>query len=290
MPFDYQASLRPYIGSVRESIASGRQLQKAVREGRLPLRAFDLPRRSDTLFILGSGPSINEMTADHHSVLRRHHSVGFNFWAVHPFVPDIYVLQATPNPRYDSLMADIFRVRAEDYGSTRFIVRGSSFNRGHFFKSAVWETCRDFPHMFFSSEYYVSSQVGFRPSSICRALSATGLWRVSRRTSQLPKFGSTVSYIIFLGASLGFTKIVLCGIDMMDSGHFYDKYHDRKLSYPVPPPAPSAGHPHMAAHRLTVKDGIVDIMKYFDRFGISIYTATQNTVLYPEIPLYQWPS
>ena len=54
---------------------------------------FKKRKTSDTLFVLGSGPSINDLTADDWATIGTHNSVGFNWWMVHDFVPSFYLFQ-----------------------------------------------------------------------------------------------------------------------------------------------------------------------------------------------------
>src|SRR4051812_5714569 len=67
-----------------------RQEQKASRIE--SLESIDLARyrRSDTLFILGSGPSINRISAERWQAIAQHDTVGFNFWLCHSYLPTFY--------------------------------------------------------------------------------------------------------------------------------------------------------------------------------------------------------
>ena len=53
----------------------------------LDLRAL---KRSDTLFVLASGTSINQIPPARWKVIDQHDSVGFNYWPIHSFVPTMY--------------------------------------------------------------------------------------------------------------------------------------------------------------------------------------------------------
>ena len=55
---------------------------------------FYYRKKTDTLFILGSGASINELTQEQWGFIKQHDSVGFNNWVVHKFVPDFYMFEA----------------------------------------------------------------------------------------------------------------------------------------------------------------------------------------------------
>ena len=56
-------------------------------------------KSSDTLYILGSGSSINSLGDEEWQEIRRHVSVGINHWTLHNFVPDIYAVEAVPDGR-----------------------------------------------------------------------------------------------------------------------------------------------------------------------------------------------
>src|SRR4051812_26800845 len=50
-------------------------------------------KQSDTLFVLGSGSSINQISAERWSGIAAHDTLGFNFWLYHPFVPRFYFFE-----------------------------------------------------------------------------------------------------------------------------------------------------------------------------------------------------
>ena len=58
-------------------------------------------KTSDTLFILGSGPSISLITDYQWDFISLHNSAAFNRWFYHPFVPDFYFFAGDggANPR-----------------------------------------------------------------------------------------------------------------------------------------------------------------------------------------------
>lgn len=54
---------------------------------------------SDTLYILGSGSSVNQLSDDIWAEIAKHVSVGINHWTLHQFVPDIYAVETIPDHR-----------------------------------------------------------------------------------------------------------------------------------------------------------------------------------------------
>ena len=55
-------------------------------------------KNSDTLFILGSGESINSIKI--WDKIRKHDSVGFNYFIFNDFVPNFYIFEST-YPEYE---------------------------------------------------------------------------------------------------------------------------------------------------------------------------------------------
>jgi len=83
-------------------------------------------KRSDVLFILGTGPSINQISAQRWQAISRHDTLGLNFWLYHPFVPTFYVVESSPygGPR-DTVTRRIKEAanrRAIDYDDTIKII------------------------------------------------------------------------------------------------------------------------------------------------------------------------
>ena len=56
---------------------------------------------ADTMFILGSGSSIERLTVQQFEHIRSGISVGVNAWVLHDFIPDIYAYEPVPDDRTD---------------------------------------------------------------------------------------------------------------------------------------------------------------------------------------------
>ena len=81
-------------------------------------------KHSDTLFILASGSSINKISSARWDVIARHDSIGFNFWPIHAFVPNMYFVETIPTnyPQMFEAFCRIARHRAKDYASVIKVV------------------------------------------------------------------------------------------------------------------------------------------------------------------------
>src|SRR5690606_5685681 len=83
-------------------------------------------KRSDTIFLLGSGPSINRITAQQWANIKQHDSIGFNFWLAHKFIPTFYMLQLPPSVAYFNSLFALLRDKQMMYADVPFLIRGSA--------------------------------------------------------------------------------------------------------------------------------------------------------------------
>ena len=71
--------------------------KKARRQGlKLIDNYIDTKKKSDTIFIFGSGESVNLLTATQWDEIKKHNSLGFNLFLAHDFVPDYYMIELSP--------------------------------------------------------------------------------------------------------------------------------------------------------------------------------------------------
>lgn len=250
---------------------------------------------SDTLFILGSGQSINEISNQNWDYISKHDSFGFNFWFVHDFVPTHYFFQAPKRELQDKAMADILSSKLAHYSrySCKFFARGDLVNNLDFHKTKIGKLLRKsikkvnyLPELFFSVENESS------PNIILDKLYKNEIFDYEKYNT-IPKTRSTLGFLISLGLMLGYKKIILCGIDMNDSGHFYDnntyvsKYpilkemeQDVKLRH-------GEFHPHMSKGKFTVKDYVLAFDEIArKKLNSAIFTVTKNSKLSPEIEYF----
>ena len=88
----------------------------------LDLRAL---KRSDTLFVLASGSSINQILPARWDGMAQHDTVGFNYWPIHSFVPTMYFLETIRLITASEMFPAFCRIakqRAKDYKNVVKIV------------------------------------------------------------------------------------------------------------------------------------------------------------------------
>lgn len=306
--YDQKSALSILFLSV-ESLSSVIRYQ---RSGTKTLQLIDekdrVEENNKSLFILGSGPTVNEHTEEEWEHIGNNDSWGFNVWFCHDFVPSTYIAQALVEPKKNSkdtfpystniMLRKMLDDRKEDYINTTFFIRGDAVNKHKFYKTEFGSKLEGIlgRQGALFAEMPVGSTNKISPSVLLDNLHSLGFFQINREVQIIPKFGSTITELISLALMLGYKEIVLCGIDMNDGGHFYDNEESfqrypylRQLSNINHTRTPEGGHEHMdsTSRPYTIKEYIVALRKFAkEKFGAEIYVMREKSALYPEIPKY----
>ena len=270
----------------------------------LNLKINPLKLESNTLFILGSGPSINKIDDKEWEIIKSKDTWGFNFWFCHRFIPKTYFLQSPISTlnnaehlsALDKLMNEILIEKKKAYKRTTFLLRGDGVNNHTFHKSMIGKTVleNDFNY-YFLPELIISSKSKIKPHRLVKAIFLSGFFSNKNSLSPIPKLGSTITEMISLALMVGYKRIILCGIDMNDGGHFYDsnKYYKKYKYLKVLSDLNNDKiiHEHMdkSARKNTVKDLILELNKLAEKkFNAEIFVSSSTSSLYPEIKKYKF--
>ena len=166
-------------------------------------------KKTDTLFILGSGESINLITDEEWKIIEKNDSVGFNFWLYHEFVPTLYVYEESgDDEERNRIFYDILNLKRRNYIGKKFIVKSV---REKFLIEKIPDELK--------KNFLLSNEI----EGLCydKNILKKFLKRI-REKSELMQVRGTVTYLLVLAYILGYKKIVLCGIDLNSTGYFYD--------------------------------------------------------------------
>lgn len=245
-------------------------------------------KKSDTIFILGSGPSINDITKKQWNVIANNDSIGFNWWFVHDFVPTFYVFQSAHDQ-----MLKILEDKYLSYKNVPFLIRGSAFARGSFdFSDKRFNLLKTSP-VYFVNEYPISASCAIKPDLLYRYMDALGLMTYGEIAPFIPKWRGTLGLLISLAYQMGYKNIVLCGMDMHNADHFWDypPYNSLKQKYDLP----GVGHANIKTFTDTkTSPNTVPVYVYTlsqwmtEKNNVSVFIANQSTVLYPRIETYNF--
>jgi len=274
--------LKYFLSETRKDEYCRRQLG-IQRFADLDLRTV---KRSDTLFILGSGSSVNQISSARWAVISRHDSIGFNFWPIHRFVPNIFFLETiSPDHPYGmfELFCRISRQRAKDYAGVIKVVTElrSALPAGRFAGSEEFlgplYTLRTFP---------VAATTAAEFAYGLSFLKSKGLFDTADSIRTLFKQASTLSCLIALAIRMQYRTIVLCGIDLNHSMYFYQDpalYPETANLEFSPRNQPHATNSPMP-WRITIESVILEMKRQLlDPAGIHLYVENRSSALWPKI-------
>ncbi len=260
------------------------------RTGLPLLETLDLAplKSSDTVFLLGSGRSINEIRDDRWRVIGRHDSIAMNFWPAHAFVPRIYLFEniaRIPGCElvFDALLG-LLRRRAEDYRNTVKIVSELQPLDSR-------QLILEIPHPFRRNLY-----VGYSVGVVARTereliaglhyLSRKGIFSVRDRIPWHFRYQSSVTTAISLAVRMNYRRIILCGIDLGKAEYFYHdpERYPEACSWEFMP----RDQPHLMAQRfawgLPTQEAIYLFkQEVLDPAGIELFVENRSSKLFPQI-------
>lgn len=264
--------------------------KRVLRQTRIPLLQRDAllaRKRSDVLFVLGSGSSINQITADRWQAIARHDSLALNFWVLHPFVPNFYFFESIEYSAYPEaarVMLDWFARRAEDYRDTAKVAM-EIHRQGR-------QMVEDLPSAFRNNLYGALSVPAPARNQReleygLRYLANDGLFDAERNYSRLLKYAASITTALTLAAKLRYRKVVLCGVDLRDQRYFFQDQElfpeTANLTF-VP-----RGEPHETSVALEWRLPLAEVLTVLKReilepAGTELYVENPNSALYPDVP------
>jgi len=247
-------------------------------------------KKSDTLFILGSGDSINQIRAEEWAQIASADSVGFNGWYLHDFPPSVFVTEpgkdlgllaleyASIAKRYTGrdtpiLLKDMERYRRDEM--VDILEAMPSQMRSRVAMTWDWELREDDPSRF-------------------RVMLArlTRLGIVTGTEFPVLRTRASVFYLLVLALRAGYRNVVLCGIDLNGSEYFYETRRSQleAESYWVPPRRPpSATHKteDPGFGRLTLSTALEALdQEVLRKHGVELYVAFESSKLFPMLRSY----
>ena len=252
-----------------------------------------------TLFILGSGWSVNSISEQMFSHIAANQSVGINFWFFHDFVPTAFSFDAgkvtdSEKPKVKKSLDTIghlfSRKLVVDAKPNILLLRPFQSNPGYLIP--IPDSLR--------SQSWVSGRAnllsgGKDSLSADLKLMLTRLFRNALPTSALPDNGSSVVRLIFLALAQGFRDIVLVGVDLDEQPHFWfaPEYANRYPEYVALFPKPD-NRPHGTTESVNRPIGNLEFLETLNRLLVEshrgkLWAASHHSRLADVLPQYPWP-
>lgn len=263
---------------------------------------IDNKKKTDTVFILGSGDSINELTHNDWSLIKKNNIIGLNYSFVHPIIPDYHFMEMIPQKE----MHDFFREETEKRYSEvdmffqfKHIIK-SGFNlRSYKFKNRAFV---HIPHLY--PTIY---------PEILQLYLNDHITKYGLKKSNLIHHNSHIGCAVMFAQSLGYKNVVLLGIDLNGGAYFtdsnikskefpcidsYDRINRlRKKHFKSVNEYQNSKHPTVDPKLLT-KRGAVSMDEYFKVYNdvmvlnsdTKLYTGSNTSLLAKYLPVYPFES
>ena len=169
-------------------------------------------KNSNTVFVMGTGMSINEYSETDFELISKHDSIGVNFFIFHHFKPSFYFMEThkTSIGLFDTLHKKQDKVSTIPY-----------FYRGYSSPKSLLNMISNIKSIPKTQKYFL----------ILKDAWIKGDWDSipvhlidkildPKKTDFFYNYISTILFSIFFSYKVGYQKIVLCGFDM-DHNYFY---------------------------------------------------------------------
>lgn len=289
-------SLIPRLVAARVWLA---KLERAGSGRRLTELSIGQHRRSDTVFVFGTGASLNNYPAEYWEVIRKHDSIGMNFFMLHEHVPTFHVMEDVGGIRTQILTERY--LRRGDYAATPLILKTQLTNLSADRVSSRLENMAQLPdeiraRAYLSLDLLAAGKTISGMEAAYRLTSRLGLWKPKDKFLMLTKRRGSVSYVINLAARAGYRRIVLCGVDLNHTEFFYDSRRTELEARGLPVPENDEnGRVHSTNdptnHPITIHSVLLAIKEHvLDPAGIELSVGSVTSALYPDLPCFDWDS
>jgi len=295
---------------LKSDIARTRKAQHMLRQlrdqhGIRLLTDLDLAglKRSETIFILGSGPSVNELTSEDWAHVAQHDSAGFNFWTIHDVVPTYYFFEVPSSGREHDWprMLKLLENRQVAYADVPLIFQYQSIDQLAAYTTTQYQDSRTaLAELVARFDLYLQAPYHVPVTSPQLLKLALLIWRLtgaytSGDFKRIIHHRASLSSVIIFAILAGYTEIVLIGIDLTSNQYFWevDPDQEKYLGRPVPRDI-RAGQVHatvdpaLATFRAIPIDHYLELLDQviLKHFGLQLYIGSRNSKLYPRFPLY----
>lgn len=246
-------------------------------------------KKSDTLFILATGQSINNLKPEYFQIIAQHDSIGVNGFGYHSFVPNFYSfeLENQDNPVALKMFLDVserIQQNISNYSDTIFVFRQNKM---------LNKDLGEFVQRMFALENSYWNVYDTIPGHTIEDYESYLLWYdkvgLFKKNDFFPNKSSSLSWVISMAYQMKYKNIVFCGVDLCGD-HFY------KNPQPVNDKTFQQNSAKLHRTGSAAQNGIAiqDIIKvwnkhFFKETGSKLYTASKYSLLAEFLPVYNFP-
>ncbi|EHP89548.1 hypothetical protein [Methanotorris formicicus] len=235
-------------------------------------------KKSDTIFIFGSGYSINEISKEEWNMFRKHNTLSFNWFHNKCYIPiDYYIVREIHRSVHGKY--DIENV-SKDQNFVKYL---ENLNKNCYKDSILFINLNmDTTYLIIKSGFLRNRKYIFYANNIINKFGfKKDLSKIYH--GGIYSGGATLLDAIHISYIMGFKKIVLVGVDLYDSRYFWlnrdenrDGLEDIGKSYKDV----HRTYPYIIKHL----DDIVDTLK---KEGTELYVYNSKSLLAKKLPIYK---
>lgn len=257
------------------------------------IRELKSRKSSQTLFIIGSGSSVNKISKDRWVEIAKDVSIGINHWTLHKFVPDIYSIETIPDWRKGQGTSRT-SLEIDQVNHLRLLERPEVLNSEATILALAprteWENSQllEIPRSLWSKTFvYYRSTPFTRDLSNLRGDFHRGL-KISEsgfKKLVVPDSGASLARMVSLGILAGFERIVLLGVDLST------KYFWQEPGSQIIAPElhyfeqPMRGGVHETMSKLHRPFSILEVLDVLRRIGLERGVRLFSEGNYANLPL-----
>jgi hypothetical protein len=246
-------------------------------------------KTSDTVFILGNGPSLNLLNSDHIKVIKSHNSLGISFSFLKQELTPTFLFAAMEGgntPYYDKVRQDVFRPYRKQYNDVIIFI-----NRRNLYRMVHPRLTPDlFPEE--AKCYYFEQPEAIR----------LGKKRpfVDADFDKSLRYRGKLTMALHSILKLDYKNIVLLGVDLDKWSYFYENMGGKAAEYLKNTYAVARGVEHVkekdkkyigmypkSGKENTLDEYLYALKDYLKRKkDINLFIGFKNKMLYPKIPAY----
>ena len=258
-------------------------------------RAFGTMPRSalsqgDSLFILGTGQSINDISHSQWDEISRAASIGINHFLMHDFAPNVLTIEGfVSNVDKEIYFRNLEVRKTKGALESAFLVTGIEEKAGFPLK----RLCESVQN----GKIYLLPTITMSLSDACGYSVGVGLYKqlglFRQRISTNMLWGSfSLVRAIYLGIIFGFNRIVLCGVDLRGP-YFFQELEDEYIrrGYQIHAFGEKVSGVHNTANAKLRQVTVIDILWVLRRLicekrGVELFVGSRQSALHPEFPCY----
>ena len=243
----------------------------------------NISNNGKTIFVLGSGSSINNISGKQWEHIQKNDTIGTNYWILHDFTPSYFLFELEKG---QSSRKEYFIQCLSDKKSK---IKKIYFN----YKYAnsvdveINNIIRGSRNVFFPDYLTIP---GYKLKEFQKSLDMFKKFRdIPLLSHQLSYKRSSITIAISICYALGFSNIVLCGVDLINTKYFYEsEYYKKKYSGFV---NNQVGQVHLSmdeeVHPLTIDKVILSINdQLLKPNGVILSTIDDSPLFEGHLPKY----